>query len=85
MEYIITFKSTNFAIKAEKCLLEDKIFAGVLPLPPQISAGCGICLRVKEEELPRALTVLTNNGIEGIGLYKKEEIKGRAAHTLIEK
>ena len=44
MEYVLTFKNTNFAIKSEQYLLVKKLHVSVIPLPSDISAGCGICL-----------------------------------------
>jgi len=69
MEYIIAFKNTNYAIKAEQCLLEQKLRVSVLPLPSQISAGCGICLRIKTDEIKSALKALANNNIDEIKLF----------------
>jgi hypothetical protein len=71
MEYIITFNNTNSAIKAEQCLLSQRLFAGVLPLPSQISAGCGICLRIKAEDVKATLGILKDNNINEIGLYTR--------------
>jgi len=72
MEYIITFKSTNRAIKAEQSLLEKRISATVLPLPSQIREGCGICLRVSPGDIRLALGLLTEKNIEGIRLFFRE-------------
>ena len=77
MEYIITFKNTNFAIKAEQCLLELEMNVSVLPLPSQISAGCGICLRVKQDEINAALAALADREIPGAGVYSRTEENGR--------
>ena len=81
MEYIITFKNTNFAIKAEQCLLEQKLRASVLPLPSQISAGCGICLRTNQDEIKPALKVLADKNIDEIGLFMREMINGQFSYT----
>jgi len=83
MEYIITFKNTNFAIKAEQCLLEQKLGVGVLPLPSQISAGCGICLRVKPDEIKPALEILAKKNIDEIGLFLRTEENNRLVYTEI--
>ena len=71
MEYIITFKSTNFAIKSEQCLLEQKLHVSVLPLPSKIHAGCGICLRLMPDEIKAALKTLNEVHIDEIGLYSR--------------
>jgi len=77
MEYIIAFKTTNRAIQAERCLLEQKIAVGVAPLPSQIKAGCGICLRIKPNEIEIAVRVLSDNSIEGIELYSRKKEEGK--------
>ena len=71
MEYIITFRSTNTAIKAERCLIEGKIGVSVAPLPSQIQDGCGICLRVGEDAAEPALKLLAEKGIGGVRLFSK--------------
>jgi selenide,water dikinase len=83
MEYIITFKNTNLAIKAEQCLLEQKLPVSVIPLPSQISAGCGICLRVIPNEMKQALKILADKQINEIGIYSRTEESGRFSYTEI--
>ena len=74
MEYIITFKNTNFAIKAEQCLLEQQLNVRVMPLPSQISAGCGICLRMEQDDIGAALRVLADRSINEVGLFSRETV-----------
>lgn len=76
VEYIITFNSTNIAIKAEQLLLARGLHVGVLPLPPQISAGCGISLRITPGEIDTAINILTDNNINDIGLFSRKNISG---------
>ncbi len=73
MEYIITFNNTNAAIKAEQFLLREKIPITVLPLSPQIRAGCGICLKIKAEKIKAALMVLEENNIKKINVFSVTE------------
>jgi len=83
MEYIITFKNTHFAIKAEYCLLEQRVQASVLPLPSQISAGCGICLRVGHDDIRLALKTLAEMNINEIGLFSRTPENSRFSYTEI--
>lgn len=76
MEYIITFQNTNSAIKSEHCLLAAGLSVGVMPLPGQIRAGCGICLRLTPEEIGGALRILTDNNIGGTGVYMRTAREG---------
>ena len=83
MEYIITFKNTNFAIKAEQFLLEEKLHVSVAPLPSQIRAGCGICLRLGPGEIKSAISTLAEKGIDEIGLFSRAPKGGQYDYTPI--
>jgi len=72
MEYLIVFKNTNHAIKAENTLLKGGVAAGVTPLPTQIRAGCGISLRVNGDRLKEALGLLAGDGVGETEVYVKE-------------
>jgi hypothetical protein len=54
-EYMFTFSSTRDAIEGERKLLAAGLGAGVMPLPAALGAGCGICLRIRPEDLEGAL------------------------------
>jgi hypothetical protein len=83
-EYIITFNNASQAIKAEKSLLAQQIKVGVLPLPSQISAGCGICLRIGKDEIRQALAILTDVQVNEIGLFSRAMENGRYAYSELE-
>lgn len=84
MEYIITFKNTNQAIKAEKCLEERDLKVTVLPLPSKIRAGCGICLKLRAEDIEPALSALATNEVHDIGVYSMEGAKSDASFKEVE-
>ncbi|MCL2170863.1 MAG: DUF3343 domain-containing protein [Defluviitaleaceae bacterium] len=63
MEFIIAFETTNCAIFAEDILLAAGLRPKVMPLPPEIRAGCGIALRLSSNEIDSAKDILTKNGI----------------------
>jgi len=81
MEYVITFDNTNQAIKAENCLLAMHLKVGVMPLPSQISAGCGISLRISPEEIKVALQALALGSIEISRLFSRVSESGRFVYT----
>ena len=58
MSAIIVFKSTHDAIKAKRTLDKARIDYEILPTPKEISADCGISLRVAAPLLDRALVLL---------------------------
>jgi len=80
MEYIIAFLNTNAAIKAEQCLLEQKLSVGVMPLPSQIRAGCGICLRINQDEISAAVKTLSDNGNFEITLFSRTAENGKYSY-----
>jgi hypothetical protein len=65
-EFVFTFAAAGDAIAGEKKLLAGGISPAVMPLPDQLGAGCGICLRVRPEQLEQARTLL---GIGFKGIY----------------
>jgi len=81
MEYIIAFKNTNFAIKAERCLLAQKLLVTVMPLPSQIRAGCGICLRIPPKEIKFARDALFDEGINEIEMYARAAKDNKFIYT----
>lgn len=83
MEYVITFKNTNFAIKAEQLFLAENLHVSVMPLPSQIKAGCGICLRIRPEEIEKALALLERNQIEETSLYLKKSEDQKTSYSEI--
>jgi hypothetical protein len=71
-EFIFTFGNTRDAVEGEKKLLGAGLSPGVMPLPDQIGAGCGICLRVSPGDLEKARSVLEGS-FQGIyGIYPPE-------------
>ncbi|MEG1846901.1 MAG: DUF3343 domain-containing protein [Lachnospiraceae bacterium] len=69
MELILTFKNTNYAIQAEQTLLERGVKVKVMPLPSVIRAGCGICLRITEENGVIAQQILEEIGVSVEEIY----------------
>lgn len=57
---VISFDSSHQAIAAEMAVtgLEG---ARLIPLPPEISQGCGLALRVNREDTEKAITLLKAN------------------------
>jgi len=81
VEYVFIFKSTNFAIKAERCLLGQKLHVTVMPLPSQIRAGCGICLRVSQKDMELARGTLLDEGVDGVEVYSRVEEDGKFVYS----
>lgn len=63
MEYVIyTFESSNMAYLALNLMEENSIRARLIPLLPEIDAGCGLCLRF-EEKYKENVEILIKNSL----------------------
>lgn len=80
MEYILTFSSTNHSIAAEQTILDAKINVKVMPLPPQIKAGCGLCLRMAGANLPASLDLLKEKHINASGIFLRKLQNGKSTY-----
>lgn len=83
-EIIFTFRSTHDAIAAERALAGAGLGARVLPLPAQIGAGCGLCLRVWPKEWRRAAEALAAAGICPEGQWQRQGAGGQARYVPFE-
>jgi hypothetical protein len=71
MPYVVLlFDSVNAALLAEKILKEGSIPHKLIPVPKHLSSDCGVCIRMGESALQRAL-----ESLEG-------RVKVSASHTL---
>ncbi len=72
---IFTFKSTAHALIAEKLLKQDdKVFV-IMPTPREITASCGLAVKIYPEDLEETRRYLENNkvAIEGIYLIDRQD------------
>lgn len=74
---IFLFPSSHVAIKAE--LASKKAFPSsrLIPLPPEVSAGCGMVLRAEIEQKDAMLACLKEANVEVEDLYKLELLGGK--------
>lgn len=78
---LIVFDSTHHALAGEE-LLEDRGYQiSVVPVPPEISADCGIAIKFADEET-EILTIMKKSEIEFAGCYKiiKEGLEKRISN-----
>lgn len=71
-DILFTFHNTHHSILAEKILLEANIPVKVMPMPEAITAGCGLCLRLPEEDGLSAYRLLKSSSISPRGIYKRQ-------------
>lgn len=77
---LLVAESTHFIMKMEKDLQNCEIWCRIIPLPGEISAGCGLSIRVELSDMEKIDKILEENNIvvekyivEKIGLKKKVE------------
>ena len=68
--YIVTFLSTHHAIAAERHC-EAAFSCRLVPLPPSISAGCGLALKLEDAQLQPARQILSEQSIPYQAIYKR--------------
>ena len=76
-EGIVVFNNTHDAIKADNVCGIRKIDAGLIPVHPSISLGCGFMLKTEWNNFSELVKVLDNENIDYKALYysKKKGIK----------
>ena len=76
-EGIVVFNNTHDAIKADNVCGFRKIDAGLIPVHPSISLGCGFMLKTEWNNFSELVKVLDNENINYKTLYysKKKGIK----------
>ncbi len=67
--FLLTFDSSNKSIKAERVLRRNKLAARVIPVPEELSKGCGFSVKL-EGDLDLAKTLLLEKNICPKGIYK---------------
>ena len=86
-EGIVVFNNTHDAIKADNICGFRKIDAGLIPVHPSISLGCGFMLKTEWNNFSELVKVLDNENIDYKALYysKKKGIKGEVEMLYEEK
>lgn len=70
---IFTFHTMHFAMKAQKAFKDAQILYETTPVPKEISADCGICLRTSLEVREEAYKILDRNNVTIGQIYELGE------------
>ncbi len=68
---VAIFHSIHRVLHAEQLLKEAGVEFLLIPVPRQLTADCGLALRVDPAHLGRALAVLAAAGLEPAELYRR--------------
>jgi hypothetical protein len=79
--YIITFESTHLAISTEKTILAE-VAVEMVPTPREISASCGLSLKVGLDTIEKVLSILDERPKENMKLYHMIRENGLKIPTL---
>ena len=69
-QLVITFSTTTAAMAMEKRAQEMGIFGRLIPLPSEISAGCGLSWKTKPEEKEKMLVFLEEEKLKWEAMYE---------------
>lgn len=67
---VITFDTTTDAMMMEAFAKENKLAGKVIPLPNEISAGCGLAFKIETEDLEKVTKTLEENSISYEKIHK---------------
>lgn len=67
---VITFDTTTDAMMMELFAKENKLSGKLIPLPNEISAGCGLAFKIETEDLEKVTKTLEENSISYEKIHK---------------
>ena len=62
---IVAFESSHDAMKEETLLNREGLSVRLIPLPPEVSAGCGLALRSELDQESKVREILQREVIKG--------------------
>lgn len=78
---VITFQSTQCALLGEKHLVEKNVELIVIPTPREISASCGLALKIYCRDLEPVRRELAEAAVATGGFYRFTKTQEGAAFT----
>lgn len=75
---VITFKSTQYAIKADTVFKKQNIQFRTIPTPREITHSCGLAIKFNLDDIERVEDIINENKLESEGIFKV--IKGNGVN-----
>lgn len=73
---VVSAESTHLVIKVEKILQKENIDCRIIPLPTEISANCGLAIKLEEKFLEEVKKIIKKENLEiKISLVEKKGFK----------
>lgn len=70
LKLVVTFHTTADAMAMEKVCREAEVSGRLIPVPREISAGCGLAWCAPTEEREKLVDVMDQHGIEQESLHE---------------
>ena len=67
---VITFKSTNHAIKSESIFKNEDIKFRTIPTPREITHSCGLAIKFDLKDIDLARNIIEDNKLDIEGIFK---------------
>lgn len=80
---IVAFASTHDALEIEDALMENNIDLRTIPTPREITAGCGISLKLDTEHLQYVNKILKEHDIMNRQIFYEIIDEGKKSYKLI--
>ncbi|MEG1994303.1 MAG: DUF3343 domain-containing protein [Oscillospiraceae bacterium] len=79
---MLTFNSTHVAMEFEN-ILKNQCSVIVMPTLREITTGCGISIKIKEQEYEKALSAISSSKIPDSAEYSIYSIEGLGKNKVI--
>ncbi|MFA6709535.1 MAG: DUF3343 domain-containing protein [Fusobacterium sp.] len=79
---IASADSTHLVMQLEKIFLENKINCRIIPLPTEISANCGLSIKLKLEDKDKIMEILKERNEINIFYVEKNGFKKKIEKIL---
>ena len=66
---VVTFHTTTQAMAAEKFCLQNNLPGRIIPVPREITAGCGLSWKAAPEDREVLTAAFTEGGLNWDGMY----------------
>lgn len=68
--YVVTFESTNHAVKGERLLKEKGLDFKTIPTPREITSSCGLSIKFDLSLLDTVKSIMEDSKLSIKGIYK---------------
>ncbi|GAB6138062.1 DUF3343 domain-containing protein [Halanaerobaculum tunisiense] len=82
--YLVVFNSTHHALQAEEILKENNQQLMMVPVPPEITADCGLAIKLDTNN-QKVINLLEEADVDFAGYYKviKEGLEKKISNLMI--